>query len=43
MTAFLSLRGHPFVGVKGVVFGWLVFPKEADDIPALITLKIAKR
>lgn len=42
MTAFLSLRGHTH-GVKSVIFDWLVFPKEADVIPALITFKIAKR
>jgi len=31
-------------GLKGcVVFGQLVFPREADPVLALITLKIAKR
>lgn len=29
--------------MKAIVFGWLVFSKEADVILALITLKIAKR
>lgn len=42
MVIFLVSWGHT-LGVKAVVFGWLVFPKEAEVILALITLKIAKR
>lgn len=39
--AYVS-QGHT-LRAKAIVFGWLVFPKEANITLALITLKIAKR